>query len=93
MYPPTTVGAPQPTFAGFRTQITNRTIDSAFRAGWIGDYPSMIEFLAPLYATGAGSNDVGYASPEFDAALQAAQRAPSRAPHATQNRAPGGLSC
>ena len=26
-------GAPQPTFAGFRTQITNRTIDSAFRAG------------------------------------------------------------
>lgn len=40
------VGAPQPTFAGFRTQITNRTIDTAFRAGWIGDYPSMIEFLA-----------------------------------------------
>ncbi len=70
------VGAPQPTFAGFRTQITNRTIDSAFRAGWIGDYPSMIEFLAPLYATGAGSNDVGYSSPEFDAALKAAEAAP-----------------
>jgi oligopeptide transport system substrate-binding protein len=70
------VGAPQPTFAGFRTQITNRTIDTAFRAGWIGDYPSMIEFLAPLYATGAGSNDVGYASPEFDAALATAEAAP-----------------
>lgn len=28
------VAAPQPTFAGFRTQITNRAIDSAFRAGW-----------------------------------------------------------
>jgi len=70
-------GAPQPTFAGFRTQITNRTIDTAFRAGWIGDYPSMIEFLAPLYATGAGSNDVGYSSREFDAALAAAEAAPS----------------
>ncbi|WAJ44900.1 ABC transporter substrate-binding protein [Mycobacterium sp. Aquia_216] len=71
------VGAPHPTFAGFRTQITNRTIDTAFRAGWIGDYPSMIEFLAPLYATGAGSNDVGYSSREFDAGLAAAEAAPS----------------
>lgn len=71
------VGAPQPTFAGFRTQITNRTIDTAFRAGWIGDYPSMIEFLAPLYATGAGSNDVGYSSREFDAALATAEAAPN----------------
>ncbi|OBJ65159.1 peptide ABC transporter substrate-binding protein [Mycobacterium asiaticum] len=71
------VGAPHPTFAGFRTQITNRTIDTAFRAGWIGDYPSMIEFLAPLYVTGAGSNDVGYSSPEFDAALAAAEAAPN----------------
>jgi oligopeptide transport system substrate-binding protein len=70
------VGAPQPTFAGFRTQITNRTIDTAFRAGWIGDYPSMIEFLAPLYASGAGSNDVGYSSSEFDAGLAAAEAAP-----------------
>jgi oligopeptide transport system substrate-binding protein len=71
------VGAPQPTFAGFRTQITNRTIDTAFRAGWIGDYPSMIEFLAPLYATGAGSNDVGYSSRNFDAALATAEAAPN----------------
>lgn len=71
------VGAPHPTFAGFRTQITNRTIDTAFRAGWIGDYPSMIEFVAPLYATGAGSNDVGYSSREFDAGLAAAEAAPN----------------
>lgn len=71
------VGAPHPTFAGFRTQITNRTIDTAFRAGWIGDYPSMIEFLAPLYATGAGSNDVGYSSPQFDAGLATAEAAPN----------------
>ena len=71
------VGAPQPTFAGFRTEITNHTISTAFRAAWQGDYPSMIEFLAPLFATGAGSNDVGYSSPEFDAALAAAEAAPN----------------
>ncbi|MCV7196502.1 ABC transporter substrate-binding protein [Mycobacterium angelicum] len=70
-------GAPQPTFAALRTQIANRTIDTAFRAGWQGDYPSMIEFLAPIFATGAGSNDVGYSNPEFDAALAAAEAAPS----------------
>ena len=71
------VGAPQPTFAGFRTQITNRTITTAFRAGWQGDYPSLIEFLAPLFATGAGSNDVGYSSPRLDAALAGAEAAPT----------------
>ncbi|OMC45967.1 ABC transporter substrate-binding protein [Mycobacterium sp. IS-1264] len=70
-------GAPQPTFAGFRTQITNHSIATAFRAAWQGDYPSMIEFLAPLFATGAGSNDVGYSNPEFDAALAAAEAAPT----------------
>lgn len=72
-------GAPQPTFAGFRTQITNRSIATAFRAGWQGDYPSMVEFLAPLFATGAGSNDVGYSSREFDAALATAEAAPDMA--------------
>ena len=70
-------GAPQPTFAGFRTQITNHTISTAFRAAWQGDYPSMIEFLAPLFATGAGSNDVGYSNPDFDAALAGAEAAPN----------------
>ncbi len=71
------VGAPQPTFAGFRTQITNRTITTAFRAGWQGDFPSMLEFLEPLFVTGAGANDVGYSNPDFDAAMAAAEAAPS----------------
>jgi oligopeptide transport system substrate-binding protein len=71
------VGAPQPTFAGFRHQITNRTIATAFRSGWQGDYPSMIEFLGPPFATGAASNDVGYSSGKFDAALAAAEAAPN----------------
>ncbi|OBI47176.1 ABC transporter substrate-binding protein [Mycobacterium kyorinense] len=70
-------GAPQPTFAGFRTQITRRTITTAFRAGWQGDYPSMLQFLEPLFVTAAGSNDVGYSNPAFDTALADAEAAPT----------------
>lgn len=71
------VGVPQPTFAGFRTQINNNTIDTAFRAGWRGDYPSMLDFLGPLFTTGAGANDIGYSNPAFDAALAEAETAAS----------------
>jgi oligopeptide transport system substrate-binding protein len=71
------VGAPQPTFATFRTQVTTRSIATAFRAGWQGDFPSMLEFLEPLFVTGAGADDVGYSNPQFDAAIAAAESAPS----------------
>jgi oligopeptide transport system substrate-binding protein len=71
------IGAPQPTFAGFRTQITNRTITTAFRAGWEGDFPSLLEFLEPLFVTGAGADDVGYSNPDFDAAIVRAEAASS----------------
>jgi oligopeptide transport system substrate-binding protein len=54
------VGSPQPTFAQIRGEITDRTITSAFRAGWQGDYPSMLAFLEPIFVTGAGANDVDY---------------------------------
>ncbi len=73
------VGAPQPTFAGFHSQITNHSIMTAFRGAWQGDYPSMLEFLDPLFSTGAGSNNVGYANPAFDAALARAEAAPTLA--------------
>jgi oligopeptide transport system substrate-binding protein len=71
------VGAPQPTFAAFRTQVTTRSIATAFRAGWQGDFPSMLEFLEPLFVTGAGADDVGYSNPQFDAAIATAEAAPS----------------
>lgn len=70
------VGAPQPTFAGFRTQITSHTIGTAFRAGWQGDFPSLLEFLEPLFVTHAGANDVGYSNARFDSAIAAAEAAP-----------------
>lgn len=63
-------GHPYPTFAEARTEITNRTIQTAFRTGWQADYPGLFNFLGPLYATNAGSNDGDYSNPEFDALLQ-----------------------
>ncbi|MCL1897643.1 MAG: ABC transporter substrate-binding protein [Micrococcales bacterium] len=60
---------PYPTFQDSRTAITDRVIETPFRTGWQADYPSMYNYLAPLYATGAGSNDGDYSNAEFDALL------------------------
>lgn len=71
------VGAPYPDFKSLRTEVTNRTITSAFRTGWQADYPGKYNFLAPLYGTGAGSNDTEYSSADFDALLKKASSATS----------------
>ncbi|MDU7383169.1 MAG: ABC transporter substrate-binding protein [Schaalia turicensis] len=71
------VGAPYPDFKSLRTEVSNRTITSAFRTGWQADYPGKYNFLAPIYGTGAGSNDTDYSSAEFDGLLQQAASASS----------------
>lgn len=65
-------GNPYPEFKSLRDEVTNRTIKSAFRTGWQADYPSPYNFLGPLYAAGASSNDGDYSNPEFDALLKKA---------------------
>lgn len=62
-------GAPYPTFAELRTQVTDRTITTAFRTGWQADYPALANFLAPLYQTDAGANDGDYSNEKFDALI------------------------
>ena len=47
-----------------------------FRTGWQMDYPSIENFLAPIYKTGAGSNDGDYSNPEFDQLLNEAAAEP-----------------
>jgi len=66
-----------PTFAALRTAIGKREVNGLFRSGWQMDYPSIENFLAPIYGTGAGSNDTGYSSKEFDAKLAEAAAAPT----------------
>ena len=55
-----------PTFDELRKDVTDRTIKTPFRTGWQADYPSMLNYLGPIYATGAGSNDGDYSNKEFD---------------------------
>ncbi|MFT4305327.1 MAG: ABC transporter substrate-binding protein [Microbacterium sp.] len=62
-------GAPYVDFASFRTAVTDRTVGTAFRTGWQADYPGLYNFLGPLYATNASSNDGDYSSAEFDELL------------------------
>jgi oligopeptide transport system substrate-binding protein len=62
-------------FATFRQQINNREMTGIFRTGWLMDYPTMENFLGPLYATDASSNDGDYSNPEFDAKLKEASEA------------------
>ena len=56
-------------FATFRSQITDRKMKGLFRTGWQMDYPSIENFLAPIYKTGASSNDGDYSNPQFDKLL------------------------
>jgi oligopeptide transport system substrate-binding protein len=56
-------------FATFRSQIADRKMKGLFRTGWQMDYPSIENFLAPIYKTGASSNDGDYSNPEFDKLL------------------------
>ena len=62
-------GNPYADFASLRKEVTGRTIQTAFRTGWQADYPGLYNFLGPLYATNAGSNDGDYSNPEFDKLL------------------------
>lgn len=70
---------PVPTFQEFRAAITDRTMKSAFRGGWQADYPSIENYLKPIYsssaADGKGSNDGDYKNPAFDNLLNEAAKA------------------
>ncbi|TRX63380.1 peptide ABC transporter substrate-binding protein [Corynebacterium hiratae] len=69
--------APYPDFKSLRDEVTNKTIEGAFRTGWQSVYPSPSSFLEPLYATGAATNDADYSNPEFDSLLKKAAAAAS----------------
>jgi oligopeptide transport system substrate-binding protein len=66
---------PYPTFDEFLDARDNGEVPGIFRGGWQGDWPSMSNFLGPIYGTGAGSNDHQYSNEEFDAILSEAGQA------------------
>lgn len=68
-------------FNEFLSKRDAKEMTGPFRLGWIMDYPSIENFLAPQFATAAlapaGSNTVFYSSPAFDDALTAGNQAPT----------------
>jgi oligopeptide transport system substrate-binding protein len=70
-----------PDFKTIRDQIQKGELKGMFRNGWQMDYPSIENFLAPIYGTGADSNDTKYSNPKFDSLLKqgAAAKTPDEA--------------
>jgi oligopeptide transport system substrate-binding protein len=68
---------PTVSFGDFRKAINAKQMTGIFRHGWLADYPSIEDFLNPLYKTGASSNNTKYSNPALDAALVNADKAPS----------------
>jgi len=66
-----------PTLGEFRRKLNAQEITAVFRSGWIADYPSIENFLSPMFRTGASDNVGKYSNPEVDALLSAADTAPT----------------
>jgi peptide/nickel transport system substrate-binding protein/oligopeptide transport system substrate-binding protein len=59
-------GTPEPSFPDLLNKADAEEPIGAFRLGWIMDYPSMGNYLGPLYSTPGSSNYYGYSNEEFD---------------------------
>ncbi len=70
-------GKPYATFKEVRTEATAGTLTGAIRAGWQADYPSLYNFLGPIYKAGAGSNDSRYNNPTFEKTISEGLKASS----------------
>lgn len=68
-------GKPYPEFGPFRTAVGNDEMTGMFRTGWQADYPSIENFLVPLYQTGASANDGRWSNSEFDSLMNQAAAA------------------
>ncbi|MFE2042522.1 ABC transporter substrate-binding protein [Streptomyces sp. NPDC059477] len=68
---------PVPTFGEFRKLINEQKVSAPFRSGWVADYPSIENFLNPIFRTDAAVNGSGYSNPEVDTLLAEADAAPT----------------
>ncbi|MFJ8847560.1 ABC transporter substrate-binding protein [Streptomyces cyaneofuscatus] len=68
-----------PKFAELLTQVENKKFSGMFRLGWIMDYPSMENYLGPLYTTNGSSNYYGYSNKDFDRLVDEGRQAKTEA--------------
>ena len=67
---------PVQAFGQIRQAINAHQMTQIYRSSWVMDYPSIENFLNPIFRTGGSSNDNGYSNPEVDAKLKAADEEP-----------------
>jgi oligopeptide transport system substrate-binding protein len=61
------VAQPEAKLADLLTKVRGKTPGvGMFRLGWVMDYPSMEDYLTPLYSTRGSSNYYGYSNTKFD---------------------------
>ncbi len=63
------IATPEPDFSTLRQKVNAREMTGLFRTGWVFDYPSIENFLAPLYASTGSANDGDYSNEQFDTLL------------------------
>lgn len=56
-------------FADMRKQSRAHTLKGLLRGAWSFDYPSIENYLTPLFGTGQSSNDSEWSNPAFDAKI------------------------
>jgi oligopeptide transport system substrate-binding protein len=64
-------------FGEYLKNVVGQTMTGPYRQDWRAEYPSLENFLSPLFKTGMAANYAGYSNPEFDAAIDAADAAPN----------------
>jgi oligopeptide transport system substrate-binding protein len=75
----TCLANPVPQFADLLTKVQAKQPGiGMFRLGWVMDYPSMEDYLTPLYSTHGSSNYYGYSNPKFDNLVQEGSEQPTQ---------------
>ncbi|WAL68657.1 ABC transporter substrate-binding protein [Amycolatopsis cynarae] len=63
---------PATDFGQWRSIVTGHKLTGMGRSDWSADYPSIEDYLNPIYRTGASSNDSTYSNPAVDNLLRQA---------------------
>ncbi|MEE6311791.1 ABC transporter substrate-binding protein [Plantactinospora veratri] len=69
---------PEARFADLLNKVEAKTPVGMFRMGWSMDYPSMQNYLGPIYTTDGSSNYYGFSNAEFDRLVAEGERAPNQ---------------
>ncbi len=71
------VPQPEAKFADLLPKLERKQPVGMFRLGWSMDYPSMEDYLTPLYSTHGSANYYGYSNSQFDRLVEQGSQQPT----------------